>query len=58
MWRDYFGKNAKIVGNDFDERCNQFENVAGNIFVEIGSQDDADFWHAFKQKYPRGQHPA
>lgn len=23
------------------------------ITVEIGSQEDVDFWHTFKQKYPR-----
>ena len=53
MWRNYFGKNAKIVGIDINERCKQFENADKNVFVEIGSQDDENFWRAFKEKYPR-----
>ena len=53
MWRDYFGKDAKIVGVDIEAACKQFEDANNNIFVEIGSQDDPEFWHAFKQKYPR-----
>ena len=53
MWRDYFGKDAKIVGVDIDKACKQFEDADNNIFIEIGSQDAPDFWHAFKQKYPR-----
>ncbi len=53
MWRDYFGKNAKIVGVDIEAACKQFEDADNNIFIEIGSQDDPEFWHAFKQKYPR-----
>lgn len=53
MWRNYFGKGAKIVGVDIYPPCKQFENADENIFVEIGSQDDENFWHAFKEKYPR-----
>ena len=53
MWHDYFGKDAKIVGVDIDERCKQFEDADKNIFIEIGSQDDPEFWRAFKEKYPR-----
>lgn len=53
MWHDYFGGNAKIVGVDITERCKQFEDADNNIFIETGSQDDPEFWHAFKQKYPR-----
>ena len=53
MWRKYFGKDAKIVGVDIDERCKQFEDADENIFVEIGSQEDVDFWQSFREKYPR-----
>ena len=53
MWRNYFGKDAKIVGVDIDARCKQFEDADENIFVEIGSQDDENFWRTFKEKYPR-----
>ena len=53
MWRDYFGKDAKIVGVDIEANCKQFEDANNNIFVEIGSQEDPDFWRAFREKYPR-----
>ena len=52
MWRNYFGKQAKIVGVDIEERCKNFEDANENIFVEIGSQDNENFWRAFKEKYP------
>ena len=51
MWKEYFGKNAKIVGVDIEERCKQFEDE--QVSIEIGSQDDVEFWNDFKQKYPR-----
>lgn len=53
MWRNFFGGNAKIVGIDINELCKNFENADENIFIEIGSQDDENFWHSFKEKYPR-----
>lgn len=51
MWKDYFGKKATIVGVDINEECRKYENE--NIHIEIGSQDDRDFWKYFKEKYPR-----
>ena len=51
MWKDYFGKDAKIIGIDIDERCKQLEE--DQITVEIGSQEDVEFWNNFKKKYPR-----
>lgn len=51
MWREYFGKDAKIIGVDIDPRCKQFED--DSIKIEIGSQEDVNFWTEFKQKYPR-----
>ena len=51
MWKDYFGKNVKIIGIDIDERCKQFED--DQVSIEIGSQEDVNFWNEFKQKYPR-----
>ena len=53
MWKNYFGKDAKIIGVDIDKRCKQFEDENENIFIEIGSQDDEKFWGIFKNKYPR-----
>lgn len=51
MWKNYFGKAAQIVGVDIDERCKAFEEQG--IAIEIGSQDDKNFWTIFKKKYPR-----
>ena len=51
MWKDYFGKSAQIVGIDIDGRCKQFEEE--QISIEIGSQEDKNFWREFKEKYPR-----
>lgn len=51
MWKNYFGKSAQIVGVDIDERCKQFEEE--QIAIEIGSQEDPEFWAAFRKKYPR-----
>ncbi len=54
MWKNYFGKDAKIIGVDIDPRCKQFEDTGGgDIAIEIGSQEDPNFWAAFREKYPR-----
>lgn len=53
MWRDYFNKDVKLVGVDINPDCKQFEDAEQNIFIEIGSQDDPNFWASFKKKYPR-----
>ena len=44
MWKNYFGKDANIIGVDVDERCKQFEEE--QISIEIGSQSDRNFWAA------------
>ena len=51
MWKNYFGKNAKIVGIDIDPKCKELEEE--QISIEIGSQEDKKFWATFKEKYPR-----
>jgi len=51
MWKHYFGKSAHIVGIDINPACKQVEEE--QITVEIGSQEDPDFWAAFREKYPR-----
>ena len=51
MWKNYFGKDAQIVGIDIDPNCKQFEEE--QISIEIGSQEDPNFWAAFREKYPR-----
>ncbi len=49
MWKNYFGNEAVIVGIDIDENCKQYEE--DNIYVCIGSQDDADFLKKVCEKY-------
>lgn len=51
MWQDYFGKNATIIGIDVNDECRKYKKE--NIHIEIGSQDDRNFWNYFKKKYPR-----
>lgn len=41
MWKEYFGKEATIVGIDIDENCREFEEE--NIHICIGSQADREF---------------
>ncbi len=51
MWKEYFGKEAKIIGIDINSECKRFENLDKNIFVEIGNQSDETFWDSFFNKY-------
>ena len=51
MWKNYFGKDAKIIGIDINPKCKELEEEG--ISIEIGSQSDEKFWAAFKEKYPR-----
>ena len=51
MWKKYFGKDAKIIGVDIDKRCKSVEDE--QISIEIGAQEDVNFWKYFKEKYPR-----
>lgn len=41
MWKNYFGRDAVIVGIDIDESCQQYEEE--QIHVRIGSQDNPPF---------------
>lgn len=49
MWKDYFHPDSIIVGVDINPLCKVFES--GNIFIEIGSQDDPLFWNSFLKIY-------
>ena len=51
MWKEYFGKDSKIIGIDINPECKKFENLDKNIFVEIGNQSDEIFWKNFFNKY-------
>lgn len=41
MWRDYFGRKARIYGVDIDPRCADFGGKGATIF--IGDQEDRAF---------------
>lgn len=47
MWRDYFGKDARIIGIDIDERCKVMEQEGFEIW--IGDQADPCFWGEFRK---------
>jgi hypothetical protein len=51
MWRDYFGKEAKIFAIDINPLCKQFETENTKIF--IGSQEDKEFLKYVKTQVPK-----
>jgi hypothetical protein len=50
MWKDYFGKEAKIFGIDINPRCKTLEE--DNIEIFIGSQSDRKFLKEVKRQIP------
>jgi hypothetical protein len=50
MWRDYFGKKAKIIGVDLNPEAKRWKDFGFDIF--IGDQADPAFWHNIIKKYP------
>lgn len=51
MWKNYFGKNAKIYGIDIDPKCKELEE--DNIKIFIGSQSDRKFLKEVKKSIPK-----
>lgn len=45
MWRNYFGKNSRIIGIDLNPQAKELEKKGFEIF--IGNQQDKDFWDSF-----------
>jgi len=45
MWRDYFGKDARIIGVDLNPEAKKWEKHGFEIFT--GSQSDENFWNNF-----------
>ena len=45
MWRDYFGKDARIIGIDLNPEAKKWEKHGFEIFT--GSQSDENFWNNF-----------
>ena len=48
MWRNYFGKKAKIVGIELNPEAKKLEKKGFKIF--IGDQSNPDFWKNFYKK--------
>ena len=50
MWRNFFGKKARIIGIDLNPNAKKWEDEGFEIFV--GNQADPDFWEQFKTQVP------
>jgi len=48
MWRNYFGKKARIIGIDLNPETKQFEKYGFEVF--IGDQSKKSFWKNFLKK--------
>jgi len=48
MWREYFGKNARIIGIDLHPNAKELEKHGFEIY--IGSQSNKEFWKDFYSK--------
>lgn len=51
MWKNYFGKDAKIYGIDIEPRCKKLEE--DNVKIFIGSQSDRKFLQEVKRSIPK-----
>ncbi len=49
MWRNFFGKKAKIIGIDLNPDIKRFEKYGFDII--LGDQSSNKFWKKFFQKY-------
>ncbi len=48
MWKNYFGKKAKIIGIDLNPNAKKLEKYGFKIY--IGNQSDKKFWDKFYKK--------
>ena len=48
MWKDFFGKKARIIGIDLTQAAKRFEKYGFEIF--IGDQSKKDFWKRLFKK--------
>ena len=55
MWNSYFNGKCQIYGIDIDRKCLNVPNVleADNIKIEIGDQNDRNFWKKFLKDKPK-----
>lgn len=49
MWKNFFGRQAKIIGIELNPNAKKLEKLGFNIF--IGDQSDPTFWKKFYKKY-------
>jgi len=47
MWREFFGKDARIIGVDLNPNAKKWE--ASGFEIHIGSQSDPAFWRNLRQ---------
>jgi hypothetical protein len=50
LWKEYFGKGAKIYGIDINENTLQLE--LDGVKVAVGDQGNPEFWDEFLKKVP------
>tara|TARA_Y100000591_G_C21796093_1_gene679396 strand:+ start:709 stop:1539 length:831 start_codon:yes stop_codon:yes gene_type:complete len=48
MWKNYFGKDARIIGVELNPEAKKLENEGFEIY--IGNQSDENFWKTFFEK--------
>ena len=48
MWREFFGKKARIIGIELNPAAKRWEKEGFEIY--IGSQSDPEFWEYFKNE--------
>ena len=51
IWKNFFGKDSKIIGIDLNEKCKKFEDLDNDIYIEIGNQSSEEFWNNFFKKF-------
>ena len=49
MWKNFFGKKAKIIGIELNPKAKKLEKFGFNIF--IGDQSEPNFWIKFYKKF-------
>ena len=50
MWKNFFGKKARIIGIDLNPEAKKFEKDGFEII--IGDQSSEVFWKKFFKKFP------
>lgn len=51
VWKQFYGKNLIYTGLDIDSRCKRSESIKEDIYIEIGSQDNASVLKNLCEKY-------